>query len=154
MWKYQLISDNFCSWKTFVPTLTRNQVGIVAVFVLVVGFTTIYAISAYHHWCCEFESRSGRGVLHTTLCDKVCQWLATSRWFSPGFPISSTNKTDRHDITEILLKVALNAITHNHISWSTSLISTLYLYVTQGLVFLTAGLPILCYEMPERKEFG
>ena len=29
---------------------------------MVVEFTTIYAISAYHHWCCEFESRSGRGV--------------------------------------------------------------------------------------------
>ena len=26
-------------------------------------------------------------------------------------PVSSTNKTDRHDITEILLKVALNTIT-------------------------------------------
>jgi hypothetical protein len=25
-----------------------------------------------------------RGVLDTTLCDKVCQWLATGRWFSPG----------------------------------------------------------------------
>jgi len=24
----------------------------------------IYAISAYHHWCCEFKSRSGRGVQH------------------------------------------------------------------------------------------
>jgi hypothetical protein len=44
----------------------------------------------------------------TTLCDKVCQWFATGRWFSPGPPVSSTNKTDRHDITEILLKVALN----------------------------------------------
>jgi len=31
---------------------------------MVVGFTTTYAISAYHHWCCEFESRSGRGVQH------------------------------------------------------------------------------------------
>ena len=29
-----------------------------------------------------------------------------------GFPrVSSTNKTDRHDIAEILLKVALNTIT-------------------------------------------
>ena len=46
-----------------------------------------------------------RGVLNTTLCDKVCQWLAT------GPPVSSTNKTDRYDITEILLKVALNTIT-------------------------------------------
>jgi len=41
----------------------------------------------------------------------VCQWLATGLWFSPGTPVSSTNKTDRHDITEILLKVALNIIT-------------------------------------------
>jgi len=31
---------------------------------MVVGFTNTYAISAYRHWCCEFESRSGRGVQH------------------------------------------------------------------------------------------
>jgi hypothetical protein len=30
--------------------------------------------------------------------------------FSPGTPVSSTNKTDRHDIIEILLKVALDTI--------------------------------------------
>ena len=36
----------------------------------------------------------------------------TVRWFSPGTPVSSTNKTDHHDITEILLKVALNTINH------------------------------------------
>ena len=29
---------------------------------------------------------------------------------SPDTPVSSINKTDRHDITEILLKVALNTI--------------------------------------------
>ena len=46
----------------------------------------------------------------TALCDKVCQWLATGRWFSLGPPVSSTNKTDRHDLTEILLKVTLNTI--------------------------------------------
>jgi hypothetical protein len=49
----------------------------------------------------------------TTLCDKVCQWLATGRQISLGPPISSTNKADRHDITEILLKVALNTIKEN-----------------------------------------
>jgi len=32
-------------------------------------------------------------------------------WFSPGIPVSSTNKTDCHDISEILLNVALNTIT-------------------------------------------
>ena len=31
---------------------------------MVVEFTTTYAISAYHHCCCEFESQSGRGVQH------------------------------------------------------------------------------------------
>ena len=51
-----------------------------------------------------------RGVLDTTFCDKVCQWLAAGRWFSPSTPVSSTNKTDRHDINIILLKVALNTI--------------------------------------------
>jgi len=47
-----------------------------------------------------------RGALDTILYDKVCLWLATGQLFSPGTSVSSTNKTDRHDITEILLKVA------------------------------------------------
>ena len=38
--------------------------------------------------------------------DKVYQLLAHGRWFSPA---SSTTKSGRHDIAEILLKVALNA---------------------------------------------
>jgi len=29
---------------------------------MVVGFTTTYVISAYHHWCCQFESWSGWDV--------------------------------------------------------------------------------------------
>jgi hypothetical protein len=36
--------------------------------------------------------------------------LAQGRWFSPDNPASSTTKTGRHDIAEILLKVALNTI--------------------------------------------
>ena len=42
---------------------------------------------------------------------KVCQWLATGRWLSPGTPVSPTNRTDCHNISEILLKVALNTRT-------------------------------------------
>jgi hypothetical protein len=75
---------------------------------MVVGFTTTYAISAYHYKSCEFESHSWQGVLDTTLCDKVCQRLVTGQWFSLGSPVAATNKTD---ITEILLKVALNTKT-------------------------------------------
>jgi hypothetical protein len=33
--------------------------------------------------------------------------LAQGRWFYPGTPVSPTTKTGRHDIAEILLKVAL-----------------------------------------------
>jgi hypothetical protein len=39
--------------------------------------------------------------------DKDYQLLAQGRWFPPGTPASSTTKTGRHDIAEILLKVAL-----------------------------------------------
>jgi hypothetical protein len=41
---------------------------------IVVWFTTTYIISAYHHWSCDLESLSWRGVLDTTVYDKVCQW--------------------------------------------------------------------------------
>jgi hypothetical protein len=53
---------------------------------------------------------SWRGILDTTIGDKVCPWLAAGQWFSPGTLVSSTNKTDCHDITEILLKVVINTI--------------------------------------------
>jgi hypothetical protein len=39
--------------------------------------------------------------------DEACQLLAHGWWFSPGTLASSTTKTGRHDIAEILLKVAL-----------------------------------------------
>ena len=60
----------------------------------------------------------------TTLCDTVCQWLATGWWFSSGPPVSSTNKTDSYDITEILLKVALSTFkqTNDMQSWLKSVI--------------------------------
>jgi hypothetical protein len=37
------------------------------------------------------------------------------RWFFPGTPVSSINKTDHHDITEVLLKMALNTNNPNPI---------------------------------------
>jgi hypothetical protein len=64
----------------------------------------------------SLKCRNMRCVLYTALCDKVCQWFATGQWFSPCTPISSTNKTDRHDIAEILLKVALKSKPNQTIS--------------------------------------
>jgi hypothetical protein len=73
----------------------------------------------------------GRSVLDTTLCDKkslkipkgytVCQWLATSWWFSLCNPVSSTNITDRHNITEMLLKwffFYILDVTHDNTSYT------------------------------------
>ena len=105
---------------------------------MVVGFTTTYAISAYHHWCCEFESRLGLGVQHYVI--KVCQWLATGQWFSLCPPVSSTNKTDRHDITEILFRVALNTIKKQTNIWLWSFSSDIVLnswpMVSESLFFI------------------
>ena len=72
-------------------------------------------------------------VRSTTSCDKVWQWLATGRWFSPCPPVSSTNKTDHHDIhvAEILLKVALKQTnkdelwTHHFQLWLTKVLKFL-----------------------------
>jgi hypothetical protein len=72
----------------------------------------------------------------TTLCDKVCQWLVTGQWFSPGPPVSSTNKTDCHDITEILLKEVLNTIKQT-ISSDRNLLEVIYIKIN----FLISILP-------------
>jgi hypothetical protein len=54
---------------------------------IVGGFTTAYAISAFHHWCCEFKSWSGRGVqqrkhmffLFTNQADELWQYFFLNR---------------------------------------------------------------------------
>ena len=62
---------------------------------MVVWFTTTYAIGAYHHWCCEFESRSGRGVQHCVInfVSDLRQVSGVLR-FSP--PIKLTTKIYRN----------------------------------------------------------
>jgi hypothetical protein len=78
-----------------------------------------YISSIYNYLCHQCTSSMKlwvwiplrRSVVDTTLCDKICQWLATGRWFSLGTSVSSTNKTDSQDITELLLKVTLSTIT-------------------------------------------
>ena len=71
---------------------------------MVVGFTTTCAISAYHHYSCEIEPCLWRGVLDTTICDISCSVTCDMSVVFSGYSVSSTNKTDRHDTTEILLK--------------------------------------------------
>ena len=61
---------------------------------------------AYHHLSCKFESHRWLGVLAKTLCDKfVSEFLC--------IPVSSTNKTDCHGITEIIFTIALPVNTYS-----------------------------------------
>ena len=79
---------------------------------MVIGFTTTCtnAISVYLHKSFEFEPRSWQNVLDVTLSMSVtCDRLVV---FS-GYSVSSAIKTDRHDITETLLKITLSTINHN-----------------------------------------
>ena len=75
----------------------------------------------------------------TAASDKVYQLLAHGRWFSPGTPASSTTKTGRHDIAEILLKVALN--TKNQIINNISVISWRSAFIGGGNRRKTTDLP-------------
>jgi len=74
---------------------------------MVIEFKTIYAISAYQ----VLSPALGNvcSIQHYVI--KFVSGLRQVGGFFPGTLVSCTNKTDRHDITEILLKVALNTIT-------------------------------------------
>jgi hypothetical protein len=53
------------------------------------AMSVVFSWYSIQHYVMKFVSdlRHVSGfllVLNTTLCDEVCQWLATCRWFSPG----------------------------------------------------------------------
>jgi hypothetical protein len=112
-------------WRTYyyLPLyyILLNQKNIYTILrgsdLMIVGFTTTYAISAYHHWSCEFEPRSWRSVFDTTLCDKACQWLATGRCFSP---VSLFGQCDIFCYSFLFYHFTLNkqiAIYHLHLNF-------------------------------------
>jgi hypothetical protein len=76
---------------------------------MVVGFITTHAITTN---VVILNPADGEvySIQHYVI--KVCQWLAAGQWDSPSTPVSSTNKTNRHDIAERLLKVALSTVTN------------------------------------------
>ena len=58
----------------------------------------------------SFVNYKKESTLLPAASDKVYQLLAHGRWFSQSTSASSITKTGRHDIAEILLKVALSTI--------------------------------------------
>jgi hypothetical protein len=75
----------------------------------------MFVIGWYQCNRCLSQLMSGVWISLIARCTRcniiVYQWVVAGQWFSPGTPISSTNKTDGHDIAEILLVVMLNTIT-------------------------------------------
>jgi hypothetical protein len=60
---------------------------------MVVGVTTTYEISVYHHQSYELKSRSWQGVLDTTLCDKFVsdlRQIGGFLWVSPPIKLTTT----------------------------------------------------------------
>jgi hypothetical protein len=63
--------------------------------------------------------------------------------FFPGIPVSSTNKADRHDIAELLLKVALNTINipqflcQHTITDANYFVRTLHLTLATPVIYIT-----------------
>ena len=94
--------ENILFWWNFEPNGDRR-----GHHRMVVGFTTIYAISTYRHSCCEFESQSGWGVQHHVIK------FVSDLWQVVGFL----------RVLEISLKVALNTIkqtNHPTFFWKTT----------------------------------
>ena len=113
-WSYgSWIYNYLCNHCTFyVSVKETNQIDSFASIYLLVYYTLHTHVRkkgpswSYGSWIYNYLCNhcTWWGVLNTTLCDKVCRWFSL---------VSPTNKTDCHDITEILLKVALNTINLN-----------------------------------------
>jgi hypothetical protein len=75
------------------------------------NYLTLSVLEAYSRNVL-YLGRLCQGVPNTTLCNKLCQFTCGC-WFSADTSVASSNNTDGHDITEILLNVVLNS--HNPI---------------------------------------
>jgi hypothetical protein len=69
---------------------------------LLQNFMTAYCISPLMLWV-QISIRAKC----TTLCDKVCHWLVTGQWFSPGPPVSSTNNFHFRSIRSYIFSVII-----------------------------------------------
>ena len=79
---------------------------------MVVRFATTYSINVYITTKIV-NSIPAHGEVYSIqhYVIKLVSYLRQpGRWFSPGTLASSTNKTERYDITEKLLKMALKSI--------------------------------------------
>ena len=86
---------------------------------MVVGFTTMQSVPIITN---VVSSSSVHGKVYRYSIQYYVIKFVSDLWQVSGYSVSSTNKTDRLDITEILLKVALNTITLIHFTFHMFLI--------------------------------
>ena len=108
VWSY--VEENECSLCSIFSLFKRTYRGRHGGDRMVVGFTTTYVISAYHHWCSDVVSSNlDLGEVYNIMwysLSVTCDRSVVFSWYS----VSSAYKIDRHDIAKILFKVALNTI--------------------------------------------
>ena len=96
IFKLVLQSHNLASLYLPIIDLQSCMVLFVQLILILLGLMChVWLILQFVFWCIYsllFESHSLQGILDTTSCDQVCQWLATGRWFSTGLPVSSPIK--------------------------------------------------------------
>ena len=73
----------------------------------------IEMIGAYHHWCCELESHSGRGEQHYVIK------------FSPDTPVSSTNKTGQLRYNWYIVE---SGVTYHNTNQTIEMLCAFYLF--------------------------
>ena len=108
IWTPTLVGAQVAEWVRSLDLTTRTSLSPIRL-----GFAPSFV--NYKKWCTRLAAAS----------DKVYQLLAQGRWFSPGTPASSTTKTGRHDIAEILLEVAFNTKIHSFIPTLVSILEDL-----------------------------
>ena len=83
---------------------------------IVDGCITIYAISSYHHKCCEFESCSGEvySIQYCVIKFASDLWQVNDFLRVLWFPLQIN---DRYDITEIFLKSGIKHQNPNPLFW-------------------------------------
>ena len=105
-----MILDMYIIWKLHVSLFQKNKAlfGCSQCFCNKLHVHTYTVYISQYIFCNKLHVHTYTVYISQYITMKI---LATGRWFSSGTPVSSTNKTDCHDIIEILLKVALSTLT-------------------------------------------
>jgi hypothetical protein len=102
----------------------------------VVGITTTYAISAYHHWCCEFESQSGWSVQDNVIKFVSDLWQVGGTHLSDNLITHLNENVITHLSENVITRLNENEITHLSENLITHLKMGYYIFAQMGYYIL------------------